>query len=59
MYYRDENGKIIKEGFDGSSSSICGTTPLWAVILIVVLLLALIGLTIYAFRKNNQSFIRY
>ena len=59
MYYRDENGKIIQEGYDGSSSSTCGSTPLWAIILIVVLLVALIDLAIYAFRKNNQSFIRY
>ena len=58
MYYRDENGKIIQEGYDGSSS-VCGSTPLWAIILIVVLLVALIALAIYAFRKNNQSFIRY
>ena len=59
MYYRDENGKIIQEGYDGSSSSTCGSTPLWAIILIVVLLVALIALAIYAFRKNNHSFIRY
>lgn len=59
MYYRDENGKIMQEGYDGSSSSTCGSTPLWAIILIVVLLVALIALAIYAFRKNNQSFIRY
>jgi len=57
MYYRDENGKVIQEGYDGSSSSVCGSTPLWAIILIVILLLALIGVSIYAFRKS--SFIGY
>lgn len=53
MYYRDENGKVIQEGYDGSSSSTCGSTPLWAIILIVILLLALIGVSIYAFRKSS------
>ena len=54
MYYLDENGKII-EGYDGNSSFTSGGIPVWAIILIVVLLLALIGVSIYVYRKNNNQ----
>ena len=58
MYYRD-NGKIIEgfqviENLDGSEDC-CKKTPMWAIILLIVLILLALAIPVYSLFIKSKS----